>query len=267
MTNATVRTPPDPTSLENPADRRRAPRLKAEDVPWIVTVKLGQSDAARLVDISRTGLLLETKERLRPGQRGITTLGLTGNRSEQVPSHILRSHLIALTGEGVPVYHAALLFAKELESNLLVPVGINHFDVGPSAQRSYQLDGPFDALWATERGSELARVTSLSETGCIVHLPVPSDGEAMAAVTVIFTPVRRLLLTGRVTGARSDGGRVMQFEGLHAEQSRALRIELTSHVTGHTTAATSSSGSSIFSIADVPPEVVVYIADLQASHW
>ena len=258
--------------MENPADRRQAPRLRAEDVPWIVTVKLGQGHAGRLVDISRTGILLETNERLRPGQNRVMTLGLKGNRSEQVQSHILRSHLIALSRNGGPVYQAALLFAQELESKLLTPVG-TPVEVGDSAEAgsntlpSHQLDGPFDALWATERGSELARVVNLSESGCTVHLPAPSEAGTIAAVTIIFTAVRRLLLTGQVIGARPDGGSVMRFEGLNTEQRRALRIELTSHVGHSTTIVPVSSARSIFSLTDAPGHTALYLTDLQASNW
>src|SRR6185436_6996351 len=155
--------------------RRRAPRLRAEDVPWIVTVRVGYGNAGRLVDISRTGLLLETSDRLRPGQRGLMTFGLEGNRSEQVASHIVRSNLVALARDGKPLYRAAFLFEEELTSRLLVPASAPVDDtIGESSRvlRSRQLNGPFDALWATEAGWEFARVTNLDEIGCLVHMPV-----------------------------------------------------------------------------------------------
>jgi hypothetical protein len=258
-------------ALENPADRRGAPRLRAEDVPWIVTVRLRYGDAARLVDISRTGLLLETTERLRPGQKGVMTLGLAGNRSTHVDSHIVRSRLVALSSGAVPLYQAAVLFVNELESKLLAPTGAPVEDEGAaeggSTLWSRRLDGPLDALWATERGSELARVTNLSETGCITHGPTTIGAGELAAVTIFFTPVRRLLLTGRVVSTRSDGGCDFRFEGLNAEQRRSLRVELTSHASRWTSTAPMSSADPLRSIGDAEGNTWAYTAGLQASDW
>lgn len=215
------------------ANRRVAPRIRAEDVPWIVTVRLGQGHSGRLVDISRTGMLLETNERLHPGHKRVMTLALEDNRSESIQAQVVRSHLVALSGDGKPIYQAAILFARELDPELLTPVRRllemdDAADAAP-APRADHLDGPFDALWATPRGPDMTRVTSLSETGCVVHLQVPGETDMPAAVTVIFTPFRRLLLTGRVVDARPDGGCVLRFEGLSPEHRRALRVELRSH--------------------------------------
>jgi hypothetical protein len=271
MTDQSVRSEHQPLP-ENPADRRKAPRLKAEDVPWIVTVRLGNGDAARLVDISRTGLLLETKERLRPGQKGTMTLGLAGGRSAHVQSLVVRSNLVAISHDAIPIYQAAILFARELESQLLAP-GESRVATEDAAEKgnggllSPLLDGPFDALWATDCGSELVRVTSLRETGCIAHVPMPIDAGELTAVTIIFTSVRRLLLTGRVMERRSDGGYVVHFEGLGAEQRRVLRVELTSQAARWTPTTPPSGHASLFSIADAPTEPWVYTAGLQASDW
>jgi PilZ domain len=269
MTDRSVRGVRKPLS-ENPADRRRSPRLKAEDVPWIVTVRIGYGDdSARLVDISRTGLLLETRERLRPGQKGIMTLGLAGDQTARIDSHIVRSNLVALSPDAVPIYHAAILFSKELESKLLAPAPVEpetDAETG-SGLWSLHLDGPFDALVATGRSSELARVTNLSETGCISHLPMPVEAGEVAAVTIIFTPVRRLLLAGRVTEVRSDGARVMRFEGLSPEQRRALRVELTSHAMKWTTSSQPSGYGSLFSMTGGTIDARVFTAGLHASDW
>jgi hypothetical protein len=267
MTDRAVRAKHQPEP-EDPADRRRAPRLKAEDVPWIVTVRLRYGDEARLVDISRTGLLIETTARLRPGQKGVMTLGLADNRSTHVDSHIVRSRLVSLSQDAVPIYQAAVLFAKELEAKLLAPepTEIEGGESGPGLW-SHHLDGPFDALWATELGSELAHVTSLSETGCVTRVPATVETGELAAVTIFFTPVRRLLLTGRVVDLRSDGAYVVRFEGLSGEQRRALRVELSSHTARWTASASHPSLTQLFTITGADSATLVYTAGLQASDW
>src|SRR5262245_2298486 len=104
MTDRSNRATHQPAS-ENPADRRQAPRLRAEEVPWIVTVRLRYGDEARLVDISRTGLLIETTARLHPGQKGVMTIGLADKRLTHIESQIVRSKLVSISHDAVPVYH------------------------------------------------------------------------------------------------------------------------------------------------------------------
>jgi hypothetical protein len=156
---------------------------------------------------------------------------------------------------------------KELEAQLLAPappeVSISESAVGIW---SHHLDGPFEALWATERGSELARVTSLSESGCITRVGKPVEPGELAAVTIFFTPVRRLLLTGRVVDQRSDGACVLRFEGLGAEQRRSLRVELSSHNTHWTAMPLPLADGRIVALAETN-ESLVYSAGLQASDW
>ena len=54
-----------------PADRRRARRRPASDVPWLWTVKLPWGAPVSLVDISSSGVMLETTSRLTDGARSI----------------------------------------------------------------------------------------------------------------------------------------------------------------------------------------------------
>jgi hypothetical protein len=195
------------------------------------------------------------------------TLGLADNRLAHVDSHIIRSTLVALSHDAVPVYQAAVLFVKELEAQLLTPAPAEIRGGEASAGVwSQHLDGPFEALWATERGSELARITSLSESGCVTRIPTPAADGELAAVTIFFTPVRRLLLTGRVVDQRADGAYVLRFEGLSTEQRRALRVELSSHHTRSTASSSRAADSPLFALT-ATSERLVYTAGLQASDW
>ena len=55
-------------------ERRIATRLTPADVPWIKEVKPTAAHSGKLIDISQTGVLLETSARLLPGRRSTMLL-------------------------------------------------------------------------------------------------------------------------------------------------------------------------------------------------
>jgi len=95
-----------------PSDRRRAPRRRASDVPWLCTVRVPGVSRVSVVDISSAGVLLETTTRLVDGTVQLELLGQDSDVS--VPARMVRMHVAAVDGMGVR-YHAAVAFAREID--------------------------------------------------------------------------------------------------------------------------------------------------------
>jgi CheY-like chemotaxis protein len=93
-------------------DRRCARRNTRGDVPWLSAVKLPWGADLNLINISRTGLLVESGSKLTPG---ITTeLHLTGPSTNLlVKARFVRSEVACVNNLGVR-YFAAAAFEKEL---------------------------------------------------------------------------------------------------------------------------------------------------------
>jgi hypothetical protein len=70
-----------------------------------------------------------------------------------------------------------------------------------------------------------------------------------------------------VADVRSDGAYVIRFEGLGAEQRRALRVELSSHTARLAASTSRSSKAPTFTITGALSETLIYTAGLQASDW
>jgi hypothetical protein len=110
------------SSVQNPRAQRRNPA----DVPSVSMVKFPWGLEARLLNISRTGLLFESGTRIPPDS--CEQLTLVGSGTEiQVRSYFVRSEVALVSGLGVK-YHIAVMFSAplELEKNCrplsLVPV-------------------------------------------------------------------------------------------------------------------------------------------------
>lgn len=93
--------------------RQRAPRLCGADVPWISTVRLPWGLELCLLNISSSGILVETSSKFTPGT--IAELQLLGpDGTLAVPARFLRSEVVEVDGRGVR-YHAAAAFEKQLD--------------------------------------------------------------------------------------------------------------------------------------------------------
>jgi CheY-like chemotaxis protein len=94
-------------------ERRVALRKRLIDVPWLSSIKLSCGDELQLINISSTGLLVETGSRLTPGST--TELHLSGPGTNMVvPVRFIRSDIARMDGMGVR-FHAAAAFTKELD--------------------------------------------------------------------------------------------------------------------------------------------------------
>src|SRR5579862_4326199 len=105
----------DPNSALN---RRGALRYKAADVPWINTVKLVLGGTAQLVDISRTGILTDTRARLGPGRRNCVLLRVDDSLDQRIDGVVARAELVVLAPPDGPLYRTALAFSEEFDLRL-----------------------------------------------------------------------------------------------------------------------------------------------------
>jgi CheY-like chemotaxis protein len=95
------------------ADRRAALRLAQREIPWLSNVRLSLESPISLVNISSSGVLLESGSKFVPGSS--TELHLTGPEGNLVvPVRFIRSEIARIDGLGVK-YHAAAAFAREID--------------------------------------------------------------------------------------------------------------------------------------------------------
>lgn len=104
-------------------ERRIATRLTPADVPWIKEVKPTAAHAGALIDISMTGVLVETSARLLPGRRSTMLLTTDDDRRERVEVIVVRTQLVGISQGGELLYRTGLTFAKELPQPLRDAVG------------------------------------------------------------------------------------------------------------------------------------------------
>lgn len=94
-------------------ERRVALRKGRSSVPWLSGINLSWGPELQLVNISSTGVLVESGSKFTPGST--TNLFLTGPATNLVvPVRFVRSDVARIDGLGVR-YHAAAAFAKELD--------------------------------------------------------------------------------------------------------------------------------------------------------
>ena len=106
-------------SLLRPADRRRASRRRAADLAAQLGVRINQDSDATIVDISCTGVRVETSTILNPGS--LVSLELIGmERSLTVGARLIRSEAVETGGSDVK-YRAAAMFLNEID--LFAPNG------------------------------------------------------------------------------------------------------------------------------------------------
>ena len=94
-------------------ERRYARRCSRNDVPWLSSITLSWGLEARLINISTTGVLIETCSKFAPGST--TDLRLTGSGTDTIVTvRFVRSEVARIDGLVVK-YYAAAAFEKELD--------------------------------------------------------------------------------------------------------------------------------------------------------
>jgi hypothetical protein len=94
------------------SERRGHMRLSAEDVRWLRSARLKYGPDVRVLDISATGILIETDGQLRPDTNIVFELSGPMN-SILVPSKVLRCRVASFAE--VMRYHGACAFKRPLE--------------------------------------------------------------------------------------------------------------------------------------------------------
>jgi hypothetical protein len=93
-------------TAEANAEGHRAPRLDAGEAGFNKEVKLSPGGAAELLNVSETGLLVESKTRLSTGAKVLITL--TGKEPKRLTGRVVRCQVCAIHRDGTMTYQTAL---------------------------------------------------------------------------------------------------------------------------------------------------------------
>ena len=227
----------DAETVPSPIERRRGPRLRPADVPWITAVRLYPGEVVRLVDISTTGALIDTQVRLSPGHP--SALLVSGaDYPDHIRGCVVRSQVVSVIGGEGLVYRAGLTFDQHVNLGLpdsrpvAPPGGDGESDGKPVRDRRAhpRVRGPFDGLWTGTTGSHLVRIRNISEVGCWVDTLSPVATGDWVSATVFFSATRRAWVVGRVIAVEPQQGCVVRFLNMTAEHRQALRAEIQAHL-------------------------------------
>ena len=216
-----------------------ARRVEPNEVSWIRSVKPAAGPSARLVNISRTGVLLETTARLQPGCHTAVLIVGDLDEEERTEARVLRTELVTISPNGELIYRIALVFSGELDLRLLgggnPATNVAPPTEGPDAAmlasaaggllQPSRLDGPLAGFWATELGSQRVAISQLTQIGCVVEGIEGAFVDLRGSVTVIFSAVRALTLTACVVAVEPDRA-VFQFLAVSGDVQRMLQQEI-----------------------------------------
>lgn len=93
-------------------ERRRSPRLAARELPEELTGRIRPGHQVRVVDVSRSGVLIDSARRLLPGTHVEVHLECGDDRHAS-RARVIRCGVSHLDAQ-VVVYRAALAFEREL---------------------------------------------------------------------------------------------------------------------------------------------------------
>lgn len=223
-------TPPQHDVIPLPAwraERRVARRLQPHEVPWIRHVQPVTGDTARLVNISSSGVLVETTARLRPGRRGTVVIVDAAERTLEAHGEVVRTELVSVGVHGELIYQSAMRFPGGLDLGLPVPSSMPSV-AEPMPQFPTRVDGPLTGEWLTAACAHTAVVTNLTATGCCVRTDEGLGLDQFALIRVQFAPGRTLTLSGTVVAVDDGVGCLVRFEDLSPDTGRALQTELLS---------------------------------------
>lgn len=103
----------EPQFLRRAEPRPRAPRIPGSDVAWLSTVKLSWGMQVQLVNISQTGMLIESGTRFTEGAHEEFELAGAARRV-LMPSRLIRSNVTRVEETGVR-YRTAVVFDAEMQ--------------------------------------------------------------------------------------------------------------------------------------------------------
>jgi hypothetical protein len=102
-----------PVNKPSTTNRRTEPRHRPDAVPEIAAIRLSPGDAGQLVNISASGLLMESHTRYAPGGR--ITVHFEGPiATKQIKGRIVRCEVSAIGEKGALHYQTAVAFYGRL---------------------------------------------------------------------------------------------------------------------------------------------------------
>lgn len=100
-------------------NRRVEPRYSRDAIPAITGIRLS-GDVAVLVNISASGILVESATRYAPGVT--LTVHFDGSfPTRQIRGRVVRCQVSAITGQGALQYQSGLVFEKRLDLGIAAP--------------------------------------------------------------------------------------------------------------------------------------------------
>ena len=98
----------------SPTNRRVEPRYSREAIPAITGIRLSPGDEADLVNVSASGILVESAMRYAPGVT--LTIHFDGSfPTKQIKGRVVRCQVSAITRRGALQYQTGLSFERRLE--------------------------------------------------------------------------------------------------------------------------------------------------------
>jgi hypothetical protein len=167
--------------------RSRARRLTRADLPWLSSIRLTWGPELQLVNISRSGLLVETGIHLIPG--GHTVFEIAGpDKDLVVRARVIRTEVSAVDSLGEK-YLAAAAFERSLDS--LLPAGSKLESPDPAAllaELTTRLrDGAARGAQPVELRADFEAAIQELVTGCEVRLREAPTAENDGRDAVYFT--------------------------------------------------------------------------------
>jgi CheY-like chemotaxis protein len=223
-----VDTPPAPTaqSIEIPAckdvftKRTRATRWEGWQLPWLKSINVPGGIEARLINLSSTGLLVESGARIAPG--AATTFRLWGpHRDLTVPARIVRSEVASVDRFGVK-YHAAAVFDFTFDTMMPDPIeaGVHLDDLVETIRRKAD-GGASAAELRVEFEAGIMKLVSVRDVR-LRDVPVAeNDGRESVYFTVSRSDAPAVL---QVTFEANYQPRADEFNALKAAAAAAARI-------------------------------------------
>jgi CheY-like chemotaxis protein len=217
---------PPAQSIEIPAckdvftKRTRATRWEGWQLPWLKSINVPGGIEARLINLSSTGLLVESGARIAPG--AATTFRLWGpHRDLTVPARIVRSEVASVDRFGVK-YHAAAVFDFTFDTMMPDPIEAGaHLDALVETIRCKADGGASAAELRVEFEAGIMKLVSVRDVR-LRDVPVAeNDGRESVYFTVSRSDAPAVL---QVTFEANYQPRADEFNALKAAAAAAARI-------------------------------------------
>jgi hypothetical protein len=200
--------------------RTRATRWEGWQLPWLKSINVPGGIEARLINLSSTGLLVESGARIAPG--AATTFRLWGpHRDLTVPARIVRSEVASVDRFGVK-YHAAAVFDFTFDTMMPDPIeaGVHLDDLVETIRRKAD-GGASAAELCVEFEAGIMKLVSVRDVR-LRDVPVAeNDGRESVYFTVSRLDAPAVL---QVTFEANYQPRADEFNALKAAAAAAARI-------------------------------------------